>query len=42
MIWAVDNGIIIGNEYVKLDPRGLSTRAMLATVVMRLDILLNP
>ena len=36
------DGIIIGNEYVKLDPRGLSTRAMLATVVMRLDILLNP
>lgn len=36
MLWAVENGIIIGNEYGLLDPSGSASRAQLAIVIERL------
>ncbi len=36
MAWAIDAGIINGVEENKLDPKGTSTRAQVATVIMRL------
>ncbi len=41
MIWAVDNGLIQGMNNGKIEPKTLSTRAMLATVLMRLDRMLE-
>ena len=35
MIWAVDNGIIIGNGVGALAPQGTATRAEVATILMR-------
>lgn len=35
MTWAVDNGILVGDEAGRLNPRGYATRAQIATIVMR-------
>lgn len=41
MLWANGAGIINGKEQFRLDPDGKATRAELATMLMRLDILLK-
>ena len=33
--WAVNNGILVGDEAGRLNPRGYATRAQIATIVMR-------
>lgn len=41
MIWAVDHELIDGMNNGKIEPQTLSTRAMLATILMRLDQMLE-